>query len=103
MEEWHTLTHDIELLMHPEKPVFKDGQVPSEAELHEILRQRRMERQPELAAQLDERANWLYDLLGKKGATKMSKLSSELSITAVTTGSRFCSAAGPSTRTGTAL
>ena len=67
MEEWHTLTHDIELLMHPEKPVFKEGQVPSGAELHEILRQRRMERQPELAAQLDEIANWLYDLLGKKG------------------------------------
>ena len=27
----------------------------------------RMERQPDLAAQLDEIANWLYDLLGKKG------------------------------------
>ena len=67
MEEWHTLTHDVELLEHPETPVFKDGQVPSEAELHEILRQRRMERQPELAAQLDEIANWLYNLLGKKG------------------------------------
>ena len=53
MEEWHTLTHDTELLMHPEKPVFKDGQVPSEAELHELLRLRRMERQPDLAAQLD--------------------------------------------------
>ena len=67
MEEWHTLTHDVELLMHQEKPVFKDGQVPSEAEIHELLRLRRMERQPELAAQLDEIANWLYDLLGKKG------------------------------------
>ena len=41
--------------------------MPSEAELQEIRRQRRMERQPELAAQLDEIANWLYDLLGKKG------------------------------------
>ena len=61
------MTHDIELLMHPEKPVFKDGQVPSEAEIHELLRLRRMERQPELAAQLDEIADWLYDLLGKKG------------------------------------
>ena len=67
MEEWHTLTHDIELLTHPETPVFKEGQVPSEAELHELLRLRRMERQPDLAAQLDEIANWLYDLLGKKG------------------------------------
>ena len=67
MEEWHTLTHDVELLMHPEKPVFKDDRTPSETELHEILRQRRMERQPDLAAQLDEIANWLHDLLGKKG------------------------------------
>ena len=67
MEEWHTLTHDIELLTHPETPVFKEGQVPSEAELHELLRLRRMERQPELAVQLDEIANWLHDLLGKKG------------------------------------
>ena len=66
MEEWDTLTHDTELLMHPEKRVFKQGQVPSEAKLHELLRLRRMERQPELAAQLDEIANWLYDLLGKK-------------------------------------
>ena len=38
MEEWHTLTHDVERLMHPETLVFKDGQVPGEAELHEILR-----------------------------------------------------------------
>ena len=67
MEEWHTLTHDVELLMHPESPVFKDGQAPSEAVMEELRRQRRMEREPELAAQLDEIANWLYDLLSKKG------------------------------------
>ena len=70
-EEWQTLTHDIELLAHPEKPVFKDDRAPSEVEMYEILRQRRMERQPELAAQLDEIANWLYDLLQKKGEKDM--------------------------------
>ena len=73
MEEWHTLTHDIELLTHPETPVFKDGQVPSEAQLHEILRLRRMEHQPELAAPFGEIANWLYDLLGKKGKKRCQR------------------------------
>ena len=43
MEEWHTLTHDVELLEHPEKPIFKDDRTPSEVELHEIHRLRRME------------------------------------------------------------
>ena len=42
LEEWQTLTHDVELLMHPEKPAFKGGQVPSEGELHELHRLRRM-------------------------------------------------------------
>ena len=67
MEEWCTLTHDVELAVHPETPLFKDGQAPNETELSQILWLRRMERQPELAAQLDEIAKWLHDLLLKKG------------------------------------
>ena len=67
MEEWCTLTHDVELAVHPETPLFKDGQVPNETELSQILWLRRMERQPELAAQLDEIAKWLHALLLKKG------------------------------------
>ena len=101
MEEWHALTHDTELVMHPEKPILKDGQELSDVQLHELLRLRRMERQPELAAQLDEIAQWLCDLLGKTGR-KTCKVTPELSIIAVTSGSRCCSAAGLSTRTGTA-
>ena len=31
MEEWHTLTHDIELLTHPETPTFTDGRAPNES------------------------------------------------------------------------
>ena len=67
LEEWHTLTHDTELLVHPETPIFKEGQAPTESELQELVRRRRMERQPELEAQLDNIAKWLYDLLIKKG------------------------------------
>ena len=67
MEEWCTLTHDVELAVHPETPLFKDGQAPNETELSQILWLRRMERQPELAAQLDEIAKWLHALLLKKG------------------------------------
>ena len=103
MEEWHTLTHDTELLMHPEKPILKDGKVLSEVELYELLRLRRMERQPDLAAQLDEIAHWLYDLSWARRARRRYKVWSELSRTAVTTGSRCCIAAGLSTRTGIAL
>ena len=67
MEELCTLTHDVELAVHPETPLFKDGKAPNETELSQILWLRRMERQPELAAQLDEIAKWLHDLLLKKG------------------------------------
>ena len=67
MEEWSTLTHDVELAKHPEKPLFKDGIAPNETELQEIMWLRRMERQPEMAAQLDEIAKWLHELLLKKG------------------------------------
>ena len=88
--------------MHPEKPIFKDGQVSSEAELHELLRLRRMERQPDLAAQLDEIANWLYDLLGKKGEKDVQGIVRAIN-NRCNAGSKYCSVAGLSTRTGTAL
>ena len=65
LEERHTLNHDTELLVHPYTPIFKDGQTTTEAELHELLRLRRMERQPDLAAHLDVIAKWLYDILTK--------------------------------------
>ena len=67
MEELGTLTHDVELFKHPEKPLLKDGIAPNEMQLQELMWLRRMERQPELAAQLDEVAQWLHDLLLKKG------------------------------------
>ena len=86
--------------MHPEKPIFKDGQVSSEAELHELLRLRRMERQPDLAAQLDEIADWIYNLLGKKGEKDVQGIVRAINAT---TGSRCCSVAGLSTRTGMVL
>lgn len=64
-----TLKDDVELLMHPVTPVFKEGHAPSEVEVHELARLRRMELQPELAAQLDEIAIWLYDLFHRKDDT----------------------------------
>ena len=67
MEELGTLTHDVELFKHPEKPLLKVGVAPNEMQLQELMWLRRMERQPELAAQLDEVAQWLHDLLLKKG------------------------------------
>ena len=48
--------------MRPETPIFKEGQAPTEAELQELVRRRRMERQPDLEAQLDVITNWLYDI-----------------------------------------
>ena len=73
LEEWQTISHDAEFAEHPEKPIFKDEHaVFTEAEQFELRRLRRMERQPELGAQLDEIANWLYDLLTKKGKKEVS-------------------------------
>lgn len=103
MEEWHTVTDDVELRMHPEKPVFiKNGRVPHEIELHEIPRQRRMELQPKLVAHRTKKPTG-STISWARRASRLCKVSSALSITAVTTRPRCRNAAGLSTRTGTAL
>lgn len=61
------MSHVIELLTHPETPVFKERQAPCEVELHERVRLRRMERQPVHAAQWDDLTNCLYNVLHEKG------------------------------------
>ncbi len=99
MEEWCTLTHDVELAVHPETPLFKDGQVPNETELSQILWLRRMERQPELAAQLDEIAKWLHALLLKKGEKDIRGIVRAINNCC----NKWFEVAGLSTRTGTAL
>jgi hypothetical protein len=62
LEEWGTLTHDVELAEHPEKTLFEDDLAPNETDIQEIMWLRRTERQPELAAQVDEIAKWLHEL-----------------------------------------
>ena len=52
--------------MHPETLVLKEGVELSEVQMNELQRQRRMQRQPQLAAELDQIVNWLHDLLKKK-------------------------------------
>ena len=53
--------------MHPETLVLKEGVELSEVQMDELQRQRRMQRQPQLSAELDQIVNWLHDLLKKKG------------------------------------
>ena len=67
LEQWHTLTHDVELQMHPETLVLKEGVELSEVQMDELQRQRRMQRQPQLSTELDQIVNWRHDLLKKKG------------------------------------
>ena len=67
LEQWHTISHDVELEMHPETLLLKEGVELSEDEINELRRQRRMERQPELSAELDQIVIWLHDILKKKG------------------------------------
>ena len=74
LEQWHTITHDVELEMHPETLLLKEGVELSEDEMNELRRQRRMERQPELSAELDQIVIWLHDLLKKKGRKTIQEI-----------------------------
>ena len=74
LEQWHTITHDVELEMHPETLLLKEGVELSEDEINELRRQRRMERQPQLSAELDQIVMWLHDLLMKKGRKTIQEI-----------------------------
>ena len=74
LEQWHTITHDVELEMHPETLLLKEGVELSEDEINELRRQRRMERQSELSAELDQIVMWLHDLLKKKGRKTIQEI-----------------------------
>ena len=74
LEQWHTITHDVELEMHPETLLLKEGVELSEDEINELRRQRRMERQPELSAELDQIVIWLHDILKKKGRKTIQEI-----------------------------
>ena len=50
------------------------GVVLSEVQMDEFRRQRRVERQPQLSAQVDQIVNWLHDLLMKKGRKTIQEI-----------------------------
>ena len=88
MEEWQTLTHDIELLAHPARS-----------------RCTRYSDRGEWNVNRSSRLNWTRSQIGstiscRRRARKIWEASSEPLITVATTGSRCCSAAGHRPRTG---
>ena len=64
----------MELKQHPETLVLKKGVELSDVQVDELQRQMRMERQPQLSAEVGQIVNWLYDILKKKGRKTIQEI-----------------------------